>query len=64
MSDVNLSIGDESGVKMRREPSTEGPRPSAAWRCAGQISNISRRQDCVKIVPEEDLFGVEQGKGF
>ena len=22
VSDVNLSIGDESGVKMRREPST------------------------------------------
>ena len=27
VSDVNLSIGDESGVKMRREPSTRGPRP-------------------------------------
>ena len=27
VSDVNLSTGDESGVKMRREPSTEGPRP-------------------------------------
>ena len=26
VSDVNLSIGDESGVKMRREPSTKGTK--------------------------------------
>ena len=38
VSDVNLSIGDESGVKMRREPSTRETKASAAWRCAGQIS--------------------------
>ena len=64
VSDVNLSIGDESGVKMRRAKYRGTKRPVRHGNVQGKLVVAQGDKDCVKVVPEENLFGVEQGKGF